>query len=165
MQKTDLNELERIMKNIFMPILKLMLKNSNPELFKKWGGNFCRQTAILGCHVLSKIAPEYQWEAWDGNFKDIIEATEVKYNHAWIYGLNKLGHGMFIDLSRQHHENVFSKVKSNQRPPEIPGYDYMEELNRTKIDWKKSLEDKEYYTGLTGLKLGEYLMFHINTQK
>jgi hypothetical protein len=139
----------------FIPLLHYLLKAANPLLYYQWQGNCCRQTAIIGCYILDKLLPDYEWEAWDGEFDDIVYNKQVHYNHAWIYGKNKAGgKDLFVDLARQHHERIFKEVDDNKYPNDIPDYENMVETKREKLNWESFLiNENEYYTGLLGIQL------------
>ena len=142
------------MVNNFIPALHSILEEANPFQYQKWGGNACRQTAIFGVKFLEKLLPSYKWEAWDGNFDDIVHGRAVKYNHAWIYGEEKsTGKKLLIDLSRNLHERLFLFVDVNDYPRDYPTYKHMIEINREQLDVKDCMNDLEYYTNSRSQKV------------
>lgn len=160
-------EREKYVKNFmereFVPVLHDLLKNANPLEYQKWGGNACRQTAIFGVKFLEKLLPTYSWEAWDGNFDDVVGSKKVQYNHAWIYGVEEsTGKKLLIDLSRLYHERLFLFVEDNQYPKEHASYINMIELNRAKLDIKDCMKDHEYYTMERSVKVLEDLKAKTN---
>lgn len=142
------------MEKIFVPALHSLLKQGNPMAYQQWGGNACRQTAIFGVKFLEKLLPSYKWEAWDGNFNDIVRGKNVHYNHAWIFGVEEsTGKKLLVDLSRIHHERLFLFVEENKYPNEHPSYKNMIEMNRSKMDIKDCMNDLEFYTSQRSTKL------------
>lgn len=142
---------KKYMENIFTPALHNLLKSANPSEYEKWGGNTCRQTAIFGTKFIEKLLPNYEWVAWDGNFSDIIRGIPKKYNHAWIYGIDKKNsRGLLIDLSRVMQERLFITVKENKYPKNHSEYKDMKQINKEKLNVVLSLEDYEYYTKRKG---------------
>jgi hypothetical protein len=159
----ELNEQEKVaklfMENRFTPTLHNLLSTANPEAYKKWGGNACRQTAIMGVHFLKEFLPSYEWTAWDGDFSDIVGGIPRKYNHAWIHGIDKKNkRGLLVDLSRVDRERLFIPVKENKYPRNHPEYKNMKLIRKEKIDIEKNMLDQEYYTMLRGHDLLEKLI-------
>lgn len=149
---------KRYMEGIFVKGLHEILQKANPVEYKKWGGNACRQTAIFGVKFLEKLLPTYKWEAWDGNFDDVVGDRQVEYNHAWIYGVEETtGKKLLVDLSRIYHERLFMFVEENKYPKDHPSYKNMNELNRKKMDIKDCMKDYEYYTMERSVKVLENL--------
>ncbi|MCP8973128.1 hypothetical protein NMK43_08470 [Bacillus licheniformis] len=153
-----LNQKERmtknLMENLFVPVLHNILQRANPQAYKQWGGNACRQTAIFGAVILRELLPEYTWTVWDGYFSDIVNGQKVKYDHAWIHGVNKKEHkGLLVDLSRIHHERLFLLVKKNKYPKKHPSYENMRLISKEKINIEESLNELEYYTEKPGYEL------------
>ena len=144
---------------LFIPTLHHTIKAFNEQEYKKWGGNTCRQSAILGAYFLNQWLPEYEWQVWDGNFTDIIRGKKYEFNHAWIYGENKqTGEGLFLDLSNVIKERLFFKTKDNVYPSYHEQYKNQKELNRVQLDWEKMLAtDYEYYTKLHSMELANLL--------
>lgn len=145
----ELNEREIFAKAVmihhFVPALRSFLLDFNPTEFAKWGYNCCRQTAITAVPLLREMLPEYEWTVWDGIFEDIHDGREVTYNHAWVYGKHRDGHGLLVDLARQAHPCLFIKVEENEYPTE-GSYATMQELDRQEIDFIEAMGEKEYFT-------------------
>jgi hypothetical protein len=160
-------EREKYVKNFmereFVPKLHDLLKTANPFQYEKWGGNACRQTAIFGVKFLEKLLPTYLWEAWDGDFNDVVNGRKVQYNHAWIYGIDKSNNRkLLVDLSRLYHERLFLFVEDNKYPKDHPSYLYMNELKREKMDIKECMKDLEFYTSERSTKVLEDLKVKTN---
>lgn len=148
-----LNEREesvkRFMEELFVPALHQVVEEANPEQYKKWGGNACRQTAFFGRKILADLLPDYTWTVWDGIFDDIVNDKPVQYNHAWIYGVDKAsGKRLLVDLARLHHERLFIEVTGNRYPKDHPSYFHMKEVKREKVDLEDWGRAPEYYTQL-----------------
>lgn len=155
---TEIELLERQMQEIFKPSLKQVLFLANPTEFERWQGNHCRQSALIGAYVLNRLAPQYKWAVWDGEFDDIIYGKPYRYRHAWIYGESLNGDkDIFVDLSRQHHQCLFVEVTENKYPDGY-GYDDMKELKREQIDWQNFIAQPEYYTNVSGEVLGNEML-------
>jgi len=153
-QRLRLDLVKKQMYECFIPLLHQILRYTNPELYDKWQGNCCRQTAIFGAFILNKLLPDYEWEVWDGEFDDIVYGVSRHYNHAWIYGRPspyRGGRGLFVDLSRQHHERLFEQTDKNEYPADNSSYMYMKETSREQLPWKDLIDDpdvREYYTNM-----------------
>lgn len=153
MNQLELN-VKHIMEGYFIPSLHNILEKANPTEYARWGGNACRQTAVLGTQLLRQMLPQYEWVAWDGYFSDIVNGQRVKYNHAWIYGVNKEeGKGLLVDLSRNHHERLFLEVRANKYPKNHPSYKHMKLISKDRLDVSELMQEKEFYTGLGGYTL------------
>lgn len=160
MQLTEQENLTKVfMENRFVPTLHNILSNANPEEYKRWGGNACRQTAIMGVHFLREFLPSYEWTAYDGDFSDIVQGVPRQYNHAWIHGIDKKNkRGLLVDLSRVDRERLFIPVKENKYPKNHPAYKHMKLIRKEKIDIEKQMQDHEYYTMLPGKELLDKLI-------
>jgi len=62
----EIELLEMQMRDIFKPSLAHVLFLANPTEYEKWQGNHCRQSAMIGAYVLSRLAPQYKWRVFDG---------------------------------------------------------------------------------------------------
>ncbi|WP_144472966.1 hypothetical protein [Bacillus pumilus] len=145
-----------IMENIFVPIIHKIFEEASPLEYRMWRSNACRQTAIFGKKILEELLPEYDWTAWDGNFSDIIDGKRVKYNHAWIHGINKeKSKGLLVDLSRNHHERLFIPVEKNSYPKKHESYKHMRVISKERLDVETLLCEEEYYTKMKGRDLLE----------
>ncbi|WNW25099.1 hypothetical protein RS399_04070 [Bacillus inaquosorum] len=165
-----LNQIElltkNLMENLFVPTLHNILQKANPQAYKKWGGNACRQTAIFGAAILRHLLPEYTWTVWDGDFSDIVNGKKVKYNHAWIHGVNKKERkGLLIDLSRLYHERLFLPVTKNKYPKKHPSYQHMRLIRKKPMDIEECLNDIEYYTGKSGHELLSIILTEMDKEQ
>jgi hypothetical protein len=141
-------ETKMFMINVFVPTLRQIFEEANPEKWKEWKGACCKQTAIFSACFLSGIFPQSNFTVWEGMFVDNPEnGDKVLYNHAWVYGRTP-HHQLYIDLGRTEKPMLFEFVKSNFHPREHYGYKDMREAERTQIDWRKLYsEEIEYFTG------------------
>lgn len=147
-------EVKMTMEEQFIPALHKILSTQNPQAYATWGGNACRQTAILGAKLLEELLPEYKWEAWDADFNDIILGRPTAYNHAWIYGMHKTEERkLLVDLSRNFQERLFMVTEVNEYPKDHPEYQHMETIRKTKLNLKKMIKEHEYFTSLKGVDL------------
>ena len=148
--------------NIFLPHIKTKFYQDNPHEYINWGGNCCRQAAILGCQMLNKLMPDYEWTAWEGRFMDVEEGNITEYVHAWSFGKAKdkktpeNKRRIFMDISSTSKKQIFEYVESNKHPKTECRKDMLE-MHRERIDWASSLEDCEYYTGMKALDLIKFL--------
>lgn len=146
----------------FVPALHDLVSECNPTEYMRWNGNTCRQTAVFGYYYLTKLLPEYEWTAWDGEFSDIYMGHKVHYNHAWLHGINReMGKGLLVDLSRVDRERLFISVKENKYPKNHPEYKDMRLIRKEKMDIEKRMMECEYYTGMQGEEFIESLDLHI----
>jgi len=147
-------QVKALMEGSFVPALHKVLSNANPKEYQRWNGNACRQTAILGVQLLRQFLPNYEWTVWDGDFSDILEGRKVKYNHAWVHGVDKQAKkGLLVDLSRNHHERLFIEVSENKYPRNNPTYKHMRLINKIRIDDLKEMQDLEYFTALPSMQV------------
>lgn len=138
-------KVRNFMFNKFIPALHNLVRTADPIKYRTWNGNTCRQSAVFGSIYLRKLLPEYKWTAWDGDFSDIYQGQRVKYNHAWIHGVDKKNNkGLLVDLSRVDRERLFIPVKSNKYPKDHPEYKNM------KLIHKQEMNIDEFYTMLKG---------------
>jgi hypothetical protein len=146
--------IKAFMYNVFVPSLHNILKDANPQAYKQWGGNACRQTAIFGHHFLSGLLPDYEWTVWDGDFSDKLRGQRVQYNHAWNYGVDKKNNkALLVDLSRVNKERLFIPVKANKYPKNHEEYKDMKLIRKEKMDVAKRMTEPEYYTMLDSVVL------------
>lgn len=143
----------QFMEERFLPALHAMLEDADPLKYATYGGNACRQTAILGMHFLSQLLPEYKWRAWEGEFDDIINGKARQYDHAWLYGVGPGKRRLLVDLARKVQERLFMLVTANNYPKDHPEYIHMKERKRTKIDVDQRLTEREWYTLRTAADL------------
>jgi hypothetical protein len=137
------------MEEKFLPALHKLVSTANPAMYKKWGGNACRQTALFGKLFLDKLLPQYSWAVWDGIFEEDVKGKLKRYNHAWVYGVDKdSGKRLLVDLARQYKERLFIEVTANRYPKDHPEYVNMKELSREKADVADWLNSPEFYTSL-----------------
>jgi hypothetical protein len=150
---------KKFMEEQFVPTIRDFFKLKAPSKYKLWGGNCCRQIAIFGAYFLSKSLTDYRFTVWDGNFEDMMEGRKVVYNHAWIYAVSKdKQRKLFIDMGRSLQENIFVEQSRNAYDNNLPGYNYIKELERTQLDWETMLATEiEYYTGIQSMELAKIL--------
>lgn len=125
----------------------------NTPLFKRWQYNACRQTAIVVCQYLSEIDEFKEWDIklYESHFFD--EAFG-QYDHAYVYMSSpvKGEQGLFVDVARVSYPCI---VKWMDRLPDNLGNMFgllvnwrVDQIDRTEIDWKEMIWEKEYYTNL-----------------
>lgn len=142
-----------IMVYSFIPVLKLLLNQFNPEEFYKYGYNSCRQTAILGGYFLQSLLPEYAITVYEGQFTEPIDGIITPYIHAFIIA-QKDNRSLIIDLSRTSKRLLFHPV-FNRIYPETMDYKDVVYINKERIDYVAMTEtdEKEYLTKLKPLSL------------
>lgn len=146
-----IEEIKIFMQTMFVPAMKEIFKEHSPEKYEEFQGNCCRQVAVFGCYILSQLLPEFEWSAWQGEYKDKVYGYDRTYVHAWIYGKGAIR--LFIDLARSHKENIFIETQGNRFPKDHPDYKDMIENWREKLDWKSMFQETEYLTGLPSSKV------------
>lgn len=148
---SDLTKLEEEARDFmiynFNPVLKFVLMNANPEEFRRYGCNSCRQTAIFSIPILESILPGYEINAYEGNFIDKKDGEE--YLHAFVIAQNKtLKRKLLIDLSRVELPMLFQHVSSDSLYPSDNGYEGVTLLEKTHMSKSKYLymSESEYFT-------------------
>lgn len=159
MERNKVREVKFLFERIFVPAMHEVFKSASPEKYKAMQGNCCRQTAILGCHFLSKLLPDFKWVAWEGDFDDILYGEPVRYRHAWIYGKSE-NFRYIVDMARTHKENLFIEVQGNRYPKDHPDYANMKEVNRKMLDWENLFNnvENEWYTSKPSYEVMKTIM-------
>jgi hypothetical protein len=167
MLTTKEKQVKEYMYSEFIPELNKIFEEKNPETYAKWGKNCCQQTAVFGAALLTEMLPDYKWEVWYGIFDDIVMGRPVQYNHAWIWGKHKNENkGLFVDLSRIFHERLFFDTTDNNYPKNHSDYQYMKEIKRIQLDWKRMIKEEiEYYTSMHSQKILSEIKNRINFSK
>lgn len=141
------------MMNVFVPTLHEMVEEINPQEYHRWSKNLCRQTAVFASTFLNRCYGEYDWQAWEGDFEDIVNGKQVRYEHAWIFGKHKeSGRRLFLDLSNNVKERLFIVTGVNGYPKDSEEHKNMKCLSRKRLDVESMLNDTEYLTKMTGHK-------------
>lgn len=153
-------EARDIMVNLFNPVLKFVLYNSNEEEFIKYGCNTCRQTAILGGEYLKKLLPDYDIKVYEGKFIDEYP-TEQEYLHAFILA-KKDTRRLLIDLSRTTKRLIFhnrSDMPLVSLYPSVEEYKFTKliEYNEINLDEMINTNVCEYFTGMKPMDLMDLL--------
>lgn len=152
-------EAKDYMFNMFIPTLHEMVKEYAPDKYEFWNGNLCRQTAFAGTVFLREVLPEYDWQAWEGDFEDIVDGKNCRYEHAWIFGKHKeTGKRLFLDLSHNYKERLFIETKVNAYPKDSEEHKDMKCLSRKRLDIDVMLALEEYNTNLVGAEFMRELM-------
>jgi hypothetical protein len=82
-----LEKLEHILNVFSKRLLPAFFFNHNPELFLKWQGNICKQSALLSVFIIKHyLGDEYTVQAWEGFFENDKLGS---YNHCWNYLVHK----------------------------------------------------------------------------
>lgn len=151
----------------FIPALADTFNRASPEKFEYFGGNFCRQSAIIGTVFLQDLLPEYEWVAWEGEFDDIVLGDRRQYEHAWIYGKNRISdkRRILVDLTRKHQERLFIISRKNAYPNNHPEYLHTKIITKKQIDIQDALQTREFYTNLTGERLVQKIARVTNVDK
>lgn len=144
-------EAREYMFNVFVPTLHEMIKEHAPDKYEMWHGNLCRQTAFAGTVFLQSVLPEYDWQAWEGEFEDVFQGRPCRYEHAWIFGKHlETGKRLFLDLSHNHKERLFIETKVNAYPKDSEEHKHMKCLNRKRLDINEMYGQREYNTQMFG---------------
>ena len=150
-----LTEDEEIARNnmiyLFNPCLKLLLAETNGEIFKQWGYNCCRQTAILGAAIIHNYISGYETSVYEINYDDILNGKKVNYEHCIIMA-DKDDRRLMIDLSRTSKPLVFAVIpKGTYDYPDYPAYRHLKRNQMKKLDWQSWVTRGmyEYITGLS----------------
>lgn len=151
----DEKRVKSFLESVFIPSLHEILQSKDPAKYAIYQGAACRQTATIGYFYVKELLPEYEWEAWEADFKDVIMGKPVNYDHAWLYGKSKSrkNKDLLVDLARNNQERLFIKTNKNQYPTDHPEYKDTVILSKKRMNPVKNLEIVEFYTEDVGKKL------------
>lgn len=134
----------------FLPYLTNLIKEENLPAYYHMEGVFPEQATVCSYDLLNEMLPDYNWEAWEGQFLNPIVESSVFYQHIWLYGEHQEeGSGMLIDLTPRHHEPLFAVVKSNEYPEHHSAYKQLLSNQRRPVPIDILLKDKEPLTRLS----------------
>lgn len=120
---------------MFNPCLKALIGRANPEVFRQWGYNCCRQTAIMGAVIITPYLPKYTIEAYEINYDDVIDGIKTNYEHCVIIA-TKGSRRLLIDLARTSKPLVFCVIPEKTFDyPAYPAYRFVKRNWIKKIDW------------------------------
>lgn len=160
-------DVKKFMIEQFVPALRrVLLANEKMRgLFVRHYGNCCNQTALLSCMHLTKELPTYLWEMYEGLFQ-IGEGRIIYFNHAWIYGINRMGldKNLFLNLAEDGERITWEPVLENTYPEHCQHVWYAKEINRRPMNWETvskaciAFNTGEYYTGWSAKRLYDAVM-------
>lgn len=148
---------------LFNPVLKMIFLETNPDEFRKYGFNSCRQTAILGAGYLRKLLPDYEISVYEGNFIEVINGIPTPYVHAYILA-NKDERHLLIDLSRTSKLLLFRHIVESSVYPTVGDYKDMSLISSKKLDLDSLLNTDcpEFYTEMIPRNLMKTIEILIN---
>lgn len=138
-----------IMVNTFNPVLKFLLSESNPLMWRRYGYNSCRQTAILGAVYLKDVLPDYAIVPYEGEFTENDNGSVIKYDHCFIIA-SKNDRRLIVDISRTTKRLLFNVIEDIGYPyPKTGDYKEVTYLHSSPIDMIKNYEEcnfTEFFT-------------------
>lgn len=172
---TSLMKLQHIFNLIGRRIVPCYFFTHNRTEYLKWQFNACRQTGLICAYFLDKLATNinsceptnFNVQLYDGYFTSMFDK---EYNHAWAFMSrgDEFAKGLLVDVARVTYPNLFVwntintparlLEQSTTTPWDVAsgGEDIriFEDLKkRTRLDWYTMLDEKEYFTGKTGLEI------------
>jgi hypothetical protein len=138
-------------------ILPQFFYEKNPSMMSKWQHQICRQSHIIAAHYLNKWLNKdgelnYNIQFCESIFKDTI--TEQNYDHSWVWveSISEEMDNYLCDIARVSAHIGFTRSLRN-----MPG-DYLQDVEFVerrldKIDYLRMMEEKEYYTRITGKEI------------
>jgi hypothetical protein len=142
-------------------ILPAFLFNANPELFLKWQGNICKQSALLSVFIIKNyLGDEYEVQAWEGFFE---HEKLGSYNHCWNYVVHRSDPSLNFICDFTSTISYMDYCTENDPTLHIGGgqaavvKNKIEMVGMQQIDIEKELSQPEYYTGMTGDELEQQL--------
>ena len=139
----------------YIKIAKTIFANSNPAMFKTFGGNCCRQVAFLSQQFLQKEIPEYRWSIYESKFTSKVGDFE----HSWCFGVKQENgnvEGIFVDLAYNGTDISNYLFYGKNAFPEDKFLDIVEkQFYRRVMLPNEYLKAKEFYTSLRGTELIE----------
>lgn len=164
-----LEKLEHVLNVFSKRFLPGFFFNHNPEVFLKWQGNICKQSALLSVFIIKNyLGDEYEIQAWEGFFE---HESLGSYNHCWNYLVHKddpkkniicdfTSTISYMDyctdndptLHLDHGQNAVVKSK-------------IEMVGMQQIDIEKELASPEFYTGDSSQDIIEELKSYLKYAK
>ena len=148
-------------------IIPIYLGRHDPDKFRRWGGNCCKQSAMIIADIIGDLlgSEYFEPEVYEGHFEDLVlqaSPKPIQYNHCWTYFRHKRDpkKSWFIDQGRTWHPRLcFQTDKHDGYPTDQPGYTAMTMFAEEVVDWKSEREKNEYYTQKTGTQIKEEVLY------
>lgn len=135
-------------------ILPQYFYEMSPDKMNQWQNQICRQSHVIAAHFLNRWlntpVQNYEIKFYESKFFDPVLSMEYDHSWLWIRSWNGPRETFICDIARvaQHIGFVSSDMNTPETflkgDKEVPG-------ERKSFEWQKLLQEKEYYTGLTGL--------------
>ena len=139
-----------IMVNAFNPVLKFFLSQANPVVWKQYGYNSCRQTAILGAVYLKDLLPDYAIVPYEGEFIENDNGRILKYAHCFIIA-SKADRHLIIDISRTSKKLLFNVITDLKNPyPKTGDYQNSTHLYSAPVDMGVHFYQCDFNEFITG---------------
>lgn len=165
---TYLEKLEHVMNVFSKRVLPGYLFGANPELYLKWQGNICKQTAVLGTFVIKKFIENSDYvkiEAWEGFFN---HEKLGDYNHCWNYIVHKDDPSKNIicdftsTISYMHYCDKNDPTLHISPDNRSVVQSKVQMIGCQEIDYEEELKSPEFYTERTGKELIDELTQILN---
>lgn len=130
-------------------------KTEHTELYNKWHGNHCIQTAVMICGILNEIQSIYPQVVY-AIMEDKHEGKTIHYNHAYVHAVDELPYRSIkhyaIDMPRNDRQQLFVAGDTSidvecESTFDYQGYEDIKILQTQDMDFKKLiLFEVEYFT-------------------
>ena len=130
-------------------------KTEYTELYNKWHGNHCIQTAVMICGILNEVKNLYP-EVVYGIMEDKHEGETIHYNHAYVHVEDMssfpLAKNYAIDMPRNDRKQLFiagdlSVVEECESSLDYPGYENIKILETQDLNFRRLIMfEIEYFT-------------------
>lgn len=158
MDNNEIYEYNYVLNQLGKRIFPQFFYERNPDLMDKWQNQICRQSHILVSYYLdtwlnTNDKKGYKIEFYEGIFIDTV--TKGQYDHSWVYIKNIYNEKeqYICDIARISEHIGFKPCIENN--PSLFISDQL--ILIKKIDWKSMINKKEYYTGLTGNEIINFI--------
>lgn len=156
LKKEEIYHYNYVLNQLGKRILPQYFYSKNPTSMDLWQNQICRQSHVIAAHYLDKWLNRneelnYNIQFCESIFKDLI--TGSFYDHSWVWVESITQEDAYLcDIARVSGHIGFVRAVRNH--PD----DYLQDEEVTnkrldKIDYKKLLEEGEYYTGIKGSEI------------
>jgi hypothetical protein len=157
----NIEKLEHTLNVFAKRILPAFFFNQNPELFLKWQGNICKQSALLSVFIIKHyLGDDYTVQAWEGFFE---HEKLGSYNHCWNYLVHKSDPELNIICDFTSTISYMDYCKENDPTLHIGGTGSavvkhkIDMIGMQELNIEENLAQPEYFTSRSGEDLIEEL--------
>ena len=153
MNEKEIYKYNYVLNQLGKRILPQYFYEMNPGKMNQWKNQICRQSHILACYFLDQWLngdkPNWDIKFYESKFWD--PNLDKEYDHSWVYITNWTGprESYLCDIARVSTHIGFVKATQNN-PDSFLVWDKEIQGERKPFNWKELIQQKEYYTHLTG---------------